>query len=350
VPPTYDIGQSYEFNYERGPLLEGPFAEVPSTPLKELFGLKVRSRIGIAAGLLLNSKWIAGYARLGFDLLTYKTVRSQSRACYPPPNWVFVEAPNDSGPVYETNFDPQHAADASSAVCFGMPSMSPDVWRRDIRIAKSSLGEGQVLIVSVVATPGENPSAQGIAEDFAQCAAWATEAGADVIEANFSCPNVCSAEGSIFLDAKFSGLIAGQIRRAIGSTPLTIKIGEFGSPAKMRTFFHAVANSANAVTLVNCIVRPVLNRAGQPVFGEQFRNVGVTGRAIHRPSLALIRQAAELMKQDGLDLKILAVGGASRAADVGDFFTAGAAAVLMGSAPMYLPDLALKIKRRHSDW
>src|SRR5258706_12511947 len=52
------------------------------TPLKEFLGLKVRSRLGIAAGILLNSKWVAAYAGLGFDVLTYKTVRSSHRPCY----------------------------------------------------------------------------------------------------------------------------------------------------------------------------------------------------------------------------------------------------------------------------
>ena len=33
--------------------------------------------IGVAAGPLLNGAWCLHYASLGFDLLTYKTVRTQ---------------------------------------------------------------------------------------------------------------------------------------------------------------------------------------------------------------------------------------------------------------------------------
>ena len=50
---------------------------MPSGPGGLLFGYPLNSPLGIAAGPLLNSKWVEGYARLGFDVLTYATVRSQ---------------------------------------------------------------------------------------------------------------------------------------------------------------------------------------------------------------------------------------------------------------------------------
>ena len=348
---SYDIHQSYQFNYDRGPLLSAPVPSVPETPLKEFLGFKVRSRLGIAAGLLLNSKWISAYAQLGFDLLTYKTVRSVHRACYPLPNWVFVDDRGSSeGPVYTTSFDVTRPKDATSAVCFGMPSMGPEIWKPDISRAKKALVPGQLLIVSVVATPQEGATAESVANDFSTCASWAAEAGADVIEANFSCPNVCSAEGSIYLDAKLSRNIARQIRAAIGETPLLLKVGDFGSAMRMSDFLQAISGIVDGVTLVNCIVRPVLDPGGQPIFGEQFRSVGVAGRAIHGPSLELVRAAVEIVNRDSLGLAVVAVGGASEPSDIGEFFSAGAAAVLMGSAPMYLPHLAIETKRLHPGW
>ena len=62
---TYDIAATYLENYERSPALGGA-PEVPKTPLKEFLGRPVRSRFGIAAGLLLNSKGLLGYAQQGF--------------------------------------------------------------------------------------------------------------------------------------------------------------------------------------------------------------------------------------------------------------------------------------------
>ena len=372
---TYDVSETYAFNYERGPVFanETPEGGLPGTPSpaaggtalslargareaapsrpKSFLRLPVRSRIGIAAGLLLNSKWIGGYAERGFDILTYKTVRSGFRPCYPPPNWVFVEedgAPD--GPVYATDEPAGDPSEWSSAVCFGMPSMSPETWRADIPRAKAALSDGQILIVSVVATPAEHPDPAQVAQDFARCAAWAAEAGADVVEANYSCPNVCSAEGSIYTDAQFSGRITREIRAAIGHKPLLLKIGHYSRPDVMRDFLRSVAEVADGVTLVNAISRPVLYRDGQPVFGEPFRKAGVLGRAIHAPCVENVRQARSIIQTDSLRLAIAAVGGISKAQDAGDFFDAGADAVLMGSSPMYLPGLAAEIKSAHPDW
>jgi dihydroorotate dehydrogenase len=346
---TYDIAATYLENYERGPALDGA-PEVPETSPKEFLGRPVRSRFGIAAGLLLNSKWLLGYAQQGFDLLTYKTVRSRHRECYPPPNWVFVDADEGEGPVHVIKDIPEDPAAISSAVCFGMPSMTPEVWREDVARCKAGLGEGQILIVSVVASPEPDWSAAQVADDYAQCAAWATEAGADVIEANFSCPNVCSAEGQVYLDAALSGDVSATIRTAIGETPLLLKVATFPDEESMSGFLRAVSKPADGVTLVNGISRPVLHRDGRPAFGENYVKAGVLGRIIHESSVASVRQACAIVDAEDLGLALAAVGGVSRAGDMGDFFDAGADAIMLGSSPMYLPNLACEIKSAHPDW
>ena len=346
---TYDTAATYLENYERGPVLDiAP--EVSETPFKEFLGQSVHSRFGIAAGLLLNSKWLLGYAQQGFDLLTYKTVRSRARECYPPPNWVFVDADEGEGSVYVTDDIPADPGAVSSAVCFGMPSMAPEVWREDVARCKAGLGEGQMLIVSVVASPEASWSAAQVADDYAQCAAWAVEAGADVIEANYSCPNVCSAEGQVYLDAALSGDVSATIRSAIGETLLLLKVGTFPGEASMRDFLRAVSKPVDGMTLVNGIARPVLHRDGRPAFGEDYVQAGVLGRIIHEPSVASVRQARAIVDAEGLGLALAAVGGVSRAEDLADFFEAGADAIMLGSSPMYLPNLACEIKRAHPDW
>mgnify|MGYP003924560605 CR=1 FL=1 len=79
---AYDIAATYRENFQRGPQLE-PLPVIPSNTVNErveFLGFSVNSRLGIAAGLLLNAKWIEGYAARGWDLLSYKTVRSAARA------------------------------------------------------------------------------------------------------------------------------------------------------------------------------------------------------------------------------------------------------------------------------
>ncbi len=346
---TYDITKTYRENYDAGPQFAGPPPVIPETPMKEFLGLPVHSRIGIAAGLLLNSKWIHGYARHGFDILTYKTVRSAYRPCYDLPNWVFVEddGKND-GPVYVTEQFPEDPTRISSAVCFGMPSMAPEVWKADVRVAKDGLDDGQILIVSVVATPNAGATAEEVAADFAQCAAWAAESGADIVEANFSCPNVCTPEGTIYQDTKLSRFIASKIRDAIADKPLLFKVGHFLSNESLRDFLCAMNGIVSGITLVNGISRPVLHRDGRAAFGEQYRTAGVLGRAIHEPSVQNVRTAAEIIQSESLNLAIAAVGGVSQPADMTDFLDAGADVVLLGSSPMYLPGLAVEAKRQRA--
>ena len=86
-----------------------------------------------------------------------------------------VEDEGGDGPVYATERLPSNPAQISSAVCFGMPSMAPQTWREDVRRASAALPAGKILIVSVVATPAEGATARQVADDFAQCAAWAAE-------------------------------------------------------------------------------------------------------------------------------------------------------------------------------
>lgn len=348
---AYDVSRTWEANAESGPFLASPTTPVPETPMKTFLGLPVRSRLGIAAGLLLNGRWVRAYAERGFDLLTYKTVRSAARPCHPMPNWVWIDdSGNVSGPVVATGAIPGDLTRLSSAVCFGMPSMHPEHWRSDVRSTVSALRPGQLLIVSVVGTPRASGSIEDLAEDFARCATWAAEAGAPVIEANLSCPNVCSSEGTLYLDADATHRVVRRIRDAIGRVPLLVKIGVLPGDVARQRFLDSVSGLVDGITLVNCIARPVLHPDGSPVFGEGFRTVGVLGRTLHEPSVVAVASLRQALDRRGLRLALVAVGGASTREDIADFFGVGADAVLCGSSPMYLPDLAIEAKRHHPEW
>src|SRR5438876_6928987 len=122
--PRYDWLQTYDWNFENAP---APVTrEEPKVPGNwDYCGLPVGSPLGIAAGPLLNGQWILYYAALGFDVLTYKTVRSRFRACYPTPNLQPVEA----GALRDVDGQLQTSETmrGSWAVSFGMPSKAPDV-------------------------------------------------------------------------------------------------------------------------------------------------------------------------------------------------------------------------------
>lgn len=354
VLETYRRDRSYRWNYDRGPSYDGPYPRLRPSRLKEFLGLPVSSRLGIAAGLLLNSRWVECYARLGFDILTYKTVRSAYRPCYPLPNWVFVDA---SGGV-DVDQDqilrvarrrPRRVENVTSAVCFGMPSQEPSVWRRDVGRARKKLRRGQVLIVSVVGTPRPGGGEDSLAEDFATCARWAAESGADVVEANFSCPNVCTPEGSVYQDAGISRRLASHIRQVLPSTPFLVKCGHFRDLRDLRAFYRAVDGFADGIVLVNGVARRVRHADGRPVFGE-FDRVGILGKGIHAAAVSNVREAVRHVRRRGSSLATIAVGGVLSEDAPGVFLGAGADAVVMGGAPMLDPHLAARMKRLKPDW
>jgi len=107
--------------------------------MKDFFGYRVASRIGIAASLVLNERWFELYSRLGFDLLTYKTIRSRERRAHPLPNWLYLDersaAAGGTAPLRAIGIIPAAPLTATAAGSIGMPSSAPQIWRRDIRIA-----------------------------------------------------------------------------------------------------------------------------------------------------------------------------------------------------------------------
>lgn len=354
---TYRVDRSYEWNYAHGPVWAAELPQVPPTPSKTYFGIEVASRLGIAAGLLLNAHWIGFYGRCGFDILTYKTVRSRRRPCYAKPNWLFVD-PADSGAlagppasVRAHARPPQgEPADWTSTVSFGMPSREPAVWMADVARARSLIGVRQVLVVSVVASPGEAGTADEMVRDFGNLAAMAREAGAQIVEANLSCPNVRSAEGDLFLDAEVSGRIARALRQGAAALPVLLKIGHVPDDARLAALLQAVAGQASGLVVVNGVSRPVLDAAGAPAFGEQRSSAGILGRGVHAVGVGDVARAVKLIQKGRLDLQVAGVGGVACAADAQRYFDAGACAALMGSAPMLDPGLAARLKAAHPAW
>ena len=147
--PRYQIERSYAANYDDAP---DPVDEsIPEFSGEWTFcGKRVASPLGMPAGPLLNGRWILYYASLGFDVLTYKTVRSGARECYPLPNLVPVNTPMLSGD--EQQVRSTNDMQGSWAVSFGMPSAEPKKWRHDIEWTRDRLASEKLLSVSVVGT------------------------------------------------------------------------------------------------------------------------------------------------------------------------------------------------------
>ena len=301
----------------------------------------VDSPLGIAAGPLLNGRWLLYYASLGFDILTYKTVRARERESYGLPNLQPIAWP--SGKALPEEVDTPTAMEGSWAISFGMPSKPPRFWQDDVTATRSRLAKGKFLSVSVVATPGPDDSIDDVAADYARCARWAADSGADGVEANFSCPNVSSVDGQLFLNATDAGIVVARLREAMPKKPLLLKVGHFTEKERARAFFEAVALHIDALVMVNGVSTRVRNAHGELLFEGRCRGIG--GEAIRGLVFEQLAWFAGFIRENGRPVRLIGVGGLGQAADVSQALGLGCEAVQFATAAMLDPGLGLAIRK-----
>lgn len=339
----YDVNQTFRWNYDRAPGTVPSPAVLPISGSWTFCGRPISSPLGIAAGPLLNGRWVLYYAALGFDVLTYKTVRSAARECYTPPNL----QPVRTGPLRAsgTSLPVSNLMEGSWAISMGMPSMPPEIWRADVERTRAQLPAEKLLCVSVVATPEPEWTLDDLADDFARCARWAVESGADCVETNFSCPNVSTADGQLYQQPKCAAIVAHRVRAAIGATPFVIKLGFFDDLERVEQMTEALGSIADAWAMTNCIAARVHDQNGKPSFGGEARGIG--GAAIRAASIAQVRQFSAAIRQRELPTRLIGVGGISEASHAQEYLEAGAEAVQLSTAVMFDPLVGCRIRE---DW
>ena len=338
--PKYDCAESYQWNYDNVPVPTE--ITIPDTPGNWQFcGHQVSSPLGIPAGPLLNGRWCLYYAALGFDVLTYKTVRSCQRDCYPMPNLQPVSCGQMNGT--RSRVPPIDSMQGTWAVAFGMPSTDPDTWRRDIEWTRQQLPDNKLLTVSVVGTMQDGWGIEELAADYARCAKWAVDSGADCVETNFSCPNVNTCDGQLYLDVDQCSIVSEAVKSAVGALPLIIKVGHFMDHALIPMFLAAVDAHAAAISMTNSIASTVGVSDRDLMFERQQR--GICGRAILDASIAQVRKFANEIQKMASDTQIVGLGGIETATDVTRYLDAGAAACHIATHAMIEPGCAIKIRQ-----
>ena len=269
----YDIKRNYHENSSEGPFFNGEFPERTWAPKEEwidFLGYKVASPLGVPAGPLLNSRWTNFAAKVGFDVITYKTIRSKEHAGHALPNVMYIDTEGDlmkhrwSDTLKSTSTKPMDINSVAITNSFGMPSKDAAFLHDDITKAHQGLSEGQVLIVSVV---GSATDKSEFVDDFVNTAQLAVKAGAKIIEANFSCPNVCTGEGKIYSNPEGVYNIASAMVRALGDVPLLIKMGVFDDPEQLRSVIKAAARAGvRGICGINTLSMKVLSSSLSSLF------------------------------------------------------------------------------------
>ena len=316
---------------------------MPQGPGGVLLGRPLSSSLGIAAGPLLNSRWVEAYARLGFDVLTYATVRSTFQAAHGLPNIRHVDNREQAAVVSRPALD----GNVTIAVSLGEPSMEPEVWRKDVRRAKERIGRGQMLIVSVLGTPQPGHDAEALIADYAQCAGWAEESGADAVEVHLAVPDpfVEQQPQMIYENVPLAARILHRARTTVG-VPVLAKLGPFKTPRLLHETATRLAPWAHGYVLVRSINRRVFDDKGAPAFeGAGRERADVCGAQTFTVAARQIAEMLAWRKAGAWDRAILAVGGISTVEHARDVLREGADAVLVATAALFDPLFAARFRQ-----
>ena len=360
--PLYDIDLSYEAN-QLGPRQAPPPVpdEVVGANLeRSLMGFPVGYPIGVPASpLTANSTWIKACAAQGFNVLTYKTVRSAATPALPAPNWLFaqglinpLEVEAAIGPVSVDRDrrrppDPQAYSMVNSC---GIPSTEPSEWEHDIQLSLQALREGQILIVSVVGDY-ERLEGQPLVDDFVDVAERVEAAGARAVELNLSCPNSVSRRSEDLLppicsSAQDSAVIVEAVRSALSpKTKLVAKLGYLPRP-KLEELLVRLVDSVDAISGINTLQVDVNDDERGPVFlgtlenpAEPRRRAGLSGIAIRNYALEFVHSLALLRRKHRWHFEIIGMGGVMEPHDVRALMAMGADAVQTTTAAENKPGL-----------
>jgi dihydroorotate dehydrogenase len=357
LPPFYDPKKSYEENFKNGPF--GVFAQGSSDPKDvergessrsfDFLGFKVNSPFGIPAGPLINGKFVQAALDKDFDIVTYKTVRSEKYPCHAWPNVLSVKIAGDltskkaSGKIIANG---DYIEPLSITNSFGVPSPSPEFWQKDITQILKNMREGQILVGAFQGTKKEGQTADEYIDDFCLGARLLKATGVKIIEVNFSCPN----EGTnnlLCFDVERSAKVAKVIRNEIDNTPLIVKIAYYKDDNMLRDFVEKVGAIADGIAAINTIAAEIVDENGnQALPGEGRQRSGVCGHAIKWAGLEMVAKLKKLRAEFGYKYAIIGVGGVMKADDFFEYRNAGADIVMSATGAMWNPYLAKEIKER----
>jgi len=352
--PFYDPNKSYEENFEQGPF--GVFAdnkilENNSHQTFDFFGQELNSPFGIPAGPLLNGKFCKAALDKGFDIVTYKTVRSTAYPSHKWPNVLAVKVEGDltlekaKGKLVGTA---NYEEPISITNSFGVPSMDPGFWQKDLADTVRYAKPGQIVVGSFQGTKREGQTTEEYINDYRVTAELLKQTSVGVIEVNLSCPN----EGSnnlLCYDTDRSVLVAKAIKEVVGDIPLIIKIAYFQDADALKNMVQKIGNVVQGISAINTIGAEIVDENGnQALPGEGRLKSGVCGHAIKWAGIDMVQRLSKLREEFNYNFKIIGVGGVTTADDFAEYRNAGADFVMSATGAMWNPYLAKEVKEKLS--
>jgi dihydroorotate dehydrogenase len=318
----YNVKESYEWNFANPPKCENPI-EYTTKPEFEFYGVPVQSLAGIPAGPLLNSEFIKYAIQIGSNINTYKTVRGVQRNCLQFPNCAYI---SEDAMVYPNGTAVASLDKVSDTITnsFGMPSSAPEGvngWMQDVEKAQryTDADGNSAMIVSVVGTPDESNSENQLAADYAMTAKMAVEAGAKVIECNYSCPNVGKRLGAIYTFPKLSAKITNAVRKEMkDNIPVLIKVGYDASTSNVHDLIlENLKAGMSGVVGINTISMTIVDENRDELLPGR-KTSGCCGGQIVEFAEEWFDVVAKFRENQNLDFAIGSVGGMVASSDITD--------------------------------
>lgn len=347
--PFYDPLKTYEENCTKGPF--GGFLDTndyinKESPKYDFLGHKLHLPFGIPAGPIPNSKFVKSAFKKGFDVIIYKTVRTRSHPCNEFPNIVplkhngkltFSEA--EKGIQVSETFENPLAITNS----FGVPSLSPKEWMKDLKKSVSYEKKGQLLIGSYQGTNINNGEKDFI-EDWVLGAKLVKECGVKVIELNLSCPN----EGKKTLlchDTNMVLKILKAVTKEVKNISLLLKMPYFSDDNQLLDFIIKLSPFVDGFDAINTIAGKIIDKNGKQVLPGEGRLIsGVCGAPIKWAGLEMTKKLYKIRNDIKGNFMIIGTGGVINFEDYKEYIDAGADLVMSATGSMWNYNLAKDIK------
>jgi dihydroorotate dehydrogenase (NAD+) catalytic subunit len=257
-------------------------------------GLDFRNPTALASGVLgYTAESLQRVAEAGAGAVVTKSVGQTPRAGYPNPTVV--------------------QANCGLINAMGLPNPGINAYASEIRRAKEVLSVP--LIVSVYGFS---------AEDYAEVAKAATDAGADAVELNVSCPHVKETGSEIGQNPQLLKEVVSKVKAAIHK-PVIVKLSpnvtDIVEMAKAAT--DAGADALTAVNTVRALAIDV--ETTLPILSN--KRGGLSGPAVKPIALRCVYDISETVKTP-----VIGCGGITNWRDAAEFLLAGASAVQIGTA------------------
>lgn len=342
----YDDSLDFDENNARGPFGDYSRNDEPyvntGEPKYDFFGTPVYSPFGIAAGPLPRTRFIQAALDKGFDIVTLKSVRTDTFPLNPYPHVrpVDIDGKLDiNKPVIVAD---RYSEPLAAANSFGIPSLPPEEWQVFVKKSLKLPGKGQAVLVAFQGT-ARGKGREAFVQDHVEGVGLIKKLGVDLVEINLSCPN----EGEEVLacfDLDITERIVNAVNRAHPEVKIIYKIAYFSDKNKLKELINKIGNKIAGISAINTIAAQVVDKTGNEVFpGRPL--AGISGAPIKWAGLEMTNNLAEFRSEFGFAYKIIGIGGVLKANDFLEYRQAGADIVMSVTGAMWNANLSAEIKR-----